>query len=305
MAQTISGCIAVYNGAEHLRTAINSVLNQTRPVDEVIVLDDGSSDGSADVARSFQGVRVVEQPNAGIGAARRALIEAASCEWIAFCDHDDWWEPNRIEAGLPHTEAPDAALIYSGVWHFDEKGVETEYPLHAVPDAPNIDHLVPHPEDIWTSSTLIRKHAALDAGNFNPAYRTGEDMLMWFQLGSQGRIVQIPQRLVHMARRQGSTSAPSKSQFEYSISLYEKEVLPNLDKWYPDLTPEKRRIVRRELEAKVGYTMSVLANYHDREGSRSEAMNLHRKATQLCPKSKGVWYRYVRSLLHIPGEPPL
>jgi glycosyltransferase involved in cell wall biosynthesis len=302
---TISACIAVYNGADHLATAIRSVLAQTKSVNEVIVLDDGSSDDSVVIARGFEGVRVMEQANAGIGAARKALVEAAKGDWIAFCDHDDWWEPNRIEVGAAYTKPTDVSLIYSGVWQFDEHGVETEYLLHAAPDAPAIDHLVPHPEDIWTSSTLIRREAALSVGNFNPHYRTGEDMLMWFQLGSKGRIVQIPQKLVHMARRSDSTSAPSKSQFEYAVSLYEREVLPNLDSWYPNLSQEKRADVQRQLERKVGYTMSVLGNHYDLEGNHPAAMKRHRQAIRLCPKSKGVWYRYMRSLFRIPGKPPI
>lgn len=299
----ISACIAVYNGAQHLATAISSVQAQTVPVDEIIVLDDGSTDDSESVAKTFEGVQVIRQANGGIGAARRALVEHARCDWIAFCDHDDWWEPNRIEIGVPFTADPDVVLVYSGVWHVDENGVETEYPLRTPPDAPSIDHVVPNPEDIWTSSTLLRRQTILDAGNFNPAFRTGEDMLMWFQLGGRGKIVQIPQRLVHMSRRQGSTSAANRKQYEYAVALYDQEVIPNLARWYPSVGEVKLAECRRLLEAKVGYTMALLAAHCERDGERDKALNLYRRAKKLAPKSRGVWYRYLRSLAHLPVSP--
>ncbi|MFI5387575.1 MAG: glycosyltransferase family 2 protein, partial [Fimbriimonadales bacterium] len=301
----VSACIAVYNGSEHLAKALQSILGQTVKPDVILVLDDGSTDDSAEIARGFEGVRILQQTNAGIGAARRALIEAATSEWVAFCDHDDWWEPNRLESELLFADDPGVTLIYSGVWHVFENGVQTEAVLHAKPNSPSIDHVVPHPEDIWTSSTLLRRKAVLDAGNFNPRYRTGEDMLMWFQLGGLGKIVQVPQRLVHMQRREASASAPDKSQFEYSVSLYENEVLPNLDRWYSALDPVKRGRYRRILEAKVGYTMSVLAAYCDREGDHASAVRLYRRAAKLAPRSKGVWYRYLRSVLRVPAQPPM
>ncbi|HWA84446.1 MAG TPA: glycosyltransferase family A protein [Fimbriimonadaceae bacterium] len=299
----ISACIAVYNGAQHLATAIRSVQAQTVPVDEILVLDDGSTDDSAAVAEGFDGVRMIRQPNGGIGAARRALVEHAKGDWIAFCDHDDWWEANRIEVEKPFTADPETVLIYSGVWHVDENGVETEYPLRTPQDAPSIDHVVPNPEDIWTSSTLLRRQAVLDAGNFNPAFRTGEDMLMWFQLGGRGKIVQIPQRLVHMSRRQGSTSAANRKQYEYAVALYDREVLPNLARWYPSLGEAKLQECRRLLEAKVGYTMALLAAHCERDGERQAALDLYRRARKLAPKSRGVLYRYVRSLMHLPVNP--
>src|SRR5438552_2065524 len=104
---SVSACVAVYNGAKHLRTALDSILAQTVKPLEIWVLEDGSSDGSAEIAESYPGVMVFRQPNQGIGAARRALVEHAQGEWVAFCDHDDWWEPDRIEAGLPYTERDD------------------------------------------------------------------------------------------------------------------------------------------------------------------------------------------------------
>jgi glycosyltransferase involved in cell wall biosynthesis len=301
----ISAGVAVYNGARHIRHALDSILSQTVPVDEILVVDDGSTDESAEIAASYPGVRVIRQPNAGIGGARRTLVENACGDWIAFCDHDDYWEPNRIEKGLPATHDEEAVLIYSAVWHVDENGVKTEPLLHATPDQPALEHLVPWPEDIWTSSTLLRREAIVQAGNFNPAYRSGEDMLMWFQLGSRGKIVQIPERLVTMFRRSDSTSSSGQTAHAHGMGIYTDQVLPNFDAWFAHVSEAERRKFRRKIERKVGYGLSILANHLDVDGQLNEAKAMHARALRMNPYSKGVWYRWARSLARRPGKPPI
>ncbi len=299
---TVSVCVAVYNGEAHLAKALDSILAQSVKPDEVLVLDDGSTDGSVAVASAYPSVRVIRQANGGIGAARRRLVEEAAHEWIAFCDHDDWWEKDRLEAELPFTSDPGVSLIYCGAWHVDDHGLETEVFLHAEPDAPSIDHVSPSPED-WTSSVLLRRSAVLEAGNFNDECRTGEDILMWFKLGGIGRIVRATRPLVHILRREGSASAPDRRQFECRVRLFEEEILPNFDRWYGQVPQAKRDACRRQIEERTGYAMAILATYVDRDGDRESAMGLYRRALKLSPRSKGVWYRYLRGVLRIPVLP--
>ncbi len=89
--------IAAYNAEQTLVRAIRSVLDQTWPAHELIVVDDGSTDGTLALARSF-GERVVcvHQPNAGVSAARNAGAERATGDWLAFLDADDWYYPDRL-----------------------------------------------------------------------------------------------------------------------------------------------------------------------------------------------------------------
>ena len=94
---SISVIIAVYNGGSTIRRAIQSVLLQTYRAHELIVVDDGSTDDTAAVVRNFGDcIRYVLQPNAGVSAARNAGARAATGEWLAFLDADDWYYPDRL-----------------------------------------------------------------------------------------------------------------------------------------------------------------------------------------------------------------
>lgn len=93
----ISVIIAVFNGEKTLARAIDSVLAQTYPACEVIVVDDGSTDASAEIAACYgPPVRLLQQPNLGVSAARNAGVEAAQGDWVAFLDADDYYYPKRL-----------------------------------------------------------------------------------------------------------------------------------------------------------------------------------------------------------------
>jgi glycosyltransferase involved in cell wall biosynthesis len=107
---SISAIVPVHNGARFVSEALRSVKSQTLPADEIIVVDDGSSDGSADVVqREHPDVIVIAQPRSGPAAARNAGARRARCEALAFLDHDDLWPPERnaalLQAWRTHPEA--------------------------------------------------------------------------------------------------------------------------------------------------------------------------------------------------------
>ncbi len=93
---TVSVVIPTYNGFHFIARAIESVLSQTQPVLEIIVVDDGSTDLTVDVVRKYP-IRLVAKANGGPGSARNAGIEVSSGEWVAFLDHDDSWHPAKNE----------------------------------------------------------------------------------------------------------------------------------------------------------------------------------------------------------------
>ena len=92
----VSVIVPVYNGEHYLSFAIHSILRQDYHPSEVIVVDDGSTDNSANIARSFKEVRYIHQSNQGVAMARNVGIAAARGEFIAFLDADDLWTPNKL-----------------------------------------------------------------------------------------------------------------------------------------------------------------------------------------------------------------
>ena len=99
MTGTISVIIPTCNRVETLPRALDSVLAQTLPVDEIIVVDDGSTDATADMVRaSYPQVTLLQQPNRGVSAARNRGIRKATGDWIALLDSDDRWLPAKLEA---------------------------------------------------------------------------------------------------------------------------------------------------------------------------------------------------------------
>jgi glycosyltransferase involved in cell wall biosynthesis len=129
MTMRVSALICVRDGEAHLAEAIESALAQTVPPLELIVAEDGSTDRSADVARSYEPrVRLVRGPAKGVGAARNRAVAAASGELIAFLDCDDLWEPDKLERQLAAFEGdPGLDFTFTHMTEFANPGEEDRY----------------------------------------------------------------------------------------------------------------------------------------------------------------------------------
>ena len=164
----ISILIPCYNAQKWLRQAIESGLNQTYPHKEVIVVDDGSTDNSLDIIRSF-GDRIIYETgiNRGGNVARNRLLELSSGEWLQYLDADDYLLPNKVAKQIQYLEEnPDTDIIYSPSifqYHTGEKVTQEILPI-------------PQPHDPWillarwylpqTGSPLWRKQAIIDVGGW-------------------------------------------------------------------------------------------------------------------------------------------
>ncbi len=120
---TVSVIIPVYNGERFLAEAIRSVLEQTLTPAEIIVVDDGSTDGSATVAAEHQGVRVLQQSHCGVGTALNLAIGHAGGELLAFLDADDRWLPDKLEKQAAALRADMALdMVFGQARQFHDPG---------------------------------------------------------------------------------------------------------------------------------------------------------------------------------------
>jgi glycosyltransferase involved in cell wall biosynthesis len=116
----VTAAIPVRDGEAYLAEAIESVLNQSRPCDQLVVVDNGSSDRSPEIAAEFgAAVEIVSEPRPGIGSARNAALRAARGDYLAFLDADDLWDPAKTALQLAAFEAePRLQLVFGHVRQF-------------------------------------------------------------------------------------------------------------------------------------------------------------------------------------------
>lgn len=170
-----------YNSAQYLGEALRSVEQQTRDPHEVIVVDDGSTDDSADIAARF-GASVVRQQNKGEGAARNAGLASATGDLVAWLDADDRWRSNHLETvGALLDREPAAAAAFGAVQRFGSRNelikgyVQPGPPVHVLDEAFN-DWL--H----TTISSVVRTDVLRAVGGFDVRERSAVDFDLWLRL---------------------------------------------------------------------------------------------------------------------------
>jgi len=180
-----------------LRRALASVRAQTVPPDEIIVVDDGSRDGTAQMLRrDFPGVTVVRQENAGVSAARNRGIERAAGDWIALLDSDDEWLPQKLERQLAAVDAdPEAVLCHTDeVWI--RRGVRVNpRDKHAKRHGRIFEHCLPLC-CISPSSVLLRRTLLDEVGLFDETLPACEDYDLWLRVAARHPVLLVDEPLV-------------------------------------------------------------------------------------------------------------
>lgn len=196
MCPSVSTIIPCYNGAEFLAETLESVLQQTYPAHEIIVVDDGSTDDSAAIAESFGSpVRVVRQENRGESVARNRGIDEASGDWIAFLDADDIWKPRKLERQVSQIEC-GVVCVFTEIETFGSQnrtisfsGIPTEVLTH---------------RSFIAVSTIITPSTVMVPRGVRARFPTwtqyGEDLVFFLDLHSEGEFRAVREPLVRYRR---------------------------------------------------------------------------------------------------------
>ena len=194
---TVSVIIPTYNRREILARALDSVLGQTHQPHEVWVVDDGSTDGTAQMlAADYPDVRVIMQENRGVSAARNAGISACSGQWIALLDSDDSWLPTKLERQLDAISAnPDLRLCHTDeIWIRNGVRINPKH-KHQKRGGWIFEHCLPLC-CISPSSVLIHREVFEAIGLFDEELVACEDYDYWLRFCSRQPVLYVDELLL-------------------------------------------------------------------------------------------------------------
>lgn len=251
---TVSVIIPVYNVEQYITQAVQSVLNQTYPHWELLIIDDGSPDQSVNICQQFEDsrIKIISQANRGLAGARNTGIREAQGEYLAFLDGDDLWTVNKLEKHLEHLESsPQVGVSFSPSALIDQTGT----PLHTylIPRLNNITipYLLRENPVGNGSAAVVRKvvfeeiattsdrkaadlrsdrHGNLETVYFDEQFRRAEDIELWLRIAIQTdwAIAGIPEALTLYRVNSNGLSA----EFHQHLATWE-QVLAKIHSYAP------------------------------------------------------------------------
>lgn len=207
MNPRFSVIVPLYNKALYVKKALESICAQTYKDFECIIVDDGSTDNSADIAQSIISslsetdhsiIRILRQPNSGVAKARNVGVENSHGEYLCFLDADDWWEPTYLEEMDKLIKTyPDAGL-YGCDYYYVKNGKMKIYPKNA---EGYIDYCKVYTDckamPIHPNGAIIPRNVFDEIGGFNPSIKMGEDFILFMQIVLKYKVAFLNKQLVY------------------------------------------------------------------------------------------------------------
>jgi glycosyltransferase involved in cell wall biosynthesis len=300
----VSVVIPVYNGEKHLRQTLESVFAQTSLPSEIIIVNDGSTDGSLTILSEYEGaIRILHQNNCGVSHARNRGVAESKGELIALLDQDDIWHREKTEKQLKvFTEHPDVAFVYSNVDFMDPSGNPLEKDATVSWQGDWIRPLLKGHFHPFPSTVMIKKDLYVAQGGFSTDFikNTHEDIEFWARLSTVTDFHFVEEPLVQYRFDLWKDMEREADEYEYRwqnmLTLYKTlrciyQTDPKMKKYIEKVLKIEARMEAARL-GKVGRKLVLSGNV---EGARKS----FRDACQLDNKTKH-WSRYIRSLF--PGR---
>jgi glycosyltransferase involved in cell wall biosynthesis len=290
----ISVVIPLYNKAAHIERCIKSVVNQTSPVSEIVVVNDGSTDNGREIVEAMLDprIRLINQPNQGVSVARNRGTEEAKHDLVAFLDADDEWLPNYL-TGIQTLirNFPDCGAYATGVQTIRPNG-EIFYPdLNKLPPEPWIG-LIPNFFELFQdaisafipSSVVVPKKILQEVGGFPPGINLLEDIYCWVNIAIRHPIAFNPKRLVVYHQDASNRSNVHKNIDEEPFISVIKEAI-------------KKGIISRELQVEAEEFISqrqigtAVANVMEGKPSYARKLLASCRHTRKY-KKRWLWWRF-------------
>ena len=226
MKSNISVVIPLYNKEHTVSEALLSAVSQRVAPLEVLVVDDGSTDRSAEVveALNLPTVRLIRQTNGGVSRARNRGIEEAQGEWIAFLDADDCWEADFLAEIQALIADHPACAMCATAFQVNQQGTLHEAPCPHTRGEVDFFRESAHSYIAIPSAVAIKREALLAVGGFPAGMKIGEDLYLWILLARRYPIAFSPKRLVRYRREAENRSTaiytPEKTEFSFE-KLYD------------------------------------------------------------------------------------
>ena len=221
---TVAVVITTYNHARFLGEAIESVLAQTDPAAQVVVVDDGSTDDPASVTARYPAVRLIQQRNQGLSAARNTGLHATDADYILFLDADDRLLPNAVAAGLAcFMDVPGCAFVYGAHRRIDQAGKPlggTRYsPVGADPyaDMLGLNVVGMH------ATVLYPREVLLAAGGYDTGLRRCEDYDLYLRLARDGRIASYPEIVAEYRWHDANMSHDRQAMLSAALAVHSRQ----------------------------------------------------------------------------------
>ena len=259
----ISVIIPTYNAAEYLPEAIDSVLAQTFQDFELIVVDDGSTDGTEEVVRSYgDRVRYLRQENRGPGAAKNLGIKNSRGPLVVTLDADDRWLPHKLERQYEYMrEHPEIGMVNTDFSTFNEKGVMTRHynrEYRKIYQGDIFDRLL-QKNFVGSGVVMFRRECLDRVGLFPENFMISEDWHLWLRIAKEYRVGYIDEPMAMYRWQEKSLT------WDYSRSYPDRiRVLDDIAGLYPDYFRRRGRLLRRArsgVAMRYGYSLFNSGDY--------------------------------------------
>jgi glycosyltransferase involved in cell wall biosynthesis len=266
MSELVSIVVPMYNSARFIEKTIERLVSQTYSPVEIILVDDGSTDGTfafaEELTRPFRGVRCYRKENGGVASARNYGIQRATGCYVAFCDHDDHWSRQKLARQVPLFGAdPAVGLVYSPVRAVDGQGAILKDRMpDTLYEGEVLERLL-----CWNfipfSSAVVRKACFDLLGGFreDPLMHGSDDRNMWIRLATRFRVRCCDEVLVDLVRHGQNYSDQDAKMLEAGLRS-----LADIWTCFPEIRQRDERLYRRsysEIHRRYGVTFFAQGDY--------------------------------------------